>query len=159
MARSLRDTPPTSSVARLFDSNAAGRATRSLGPIDAHGHDPGEHENARSPAGGMRATAPKCKPIKREILLSREADAAMERLVQMLRDATGARLTASHVARALLLAAEHAAPCIQQAAELLGPETLPSNAPAYESARRRFESRIARAIVEGMRASAPLNAG
>lgn len=158
MARSLRDTPPTSSVARLFDSNAAGRATRSLGPTDAHGHDPNKHDPASSPAGTVPAVAPKSKPIKREFLLSREADAALERLIQMLRDATGARLTASHVARALLMAAEHAAPSIRHAAETLGSEMLPSNAPAYESARRRFEGRIAHAIVEGMRAAAPLNA-
>lgn len=158
MARSLRDMPPTSSVARLLDSNAAGRATRTLDPTDAHGHEPSEDEPAYSPAGAVPAVTPKSKPTKREFLLSREADAALERLIQILRDATGTRLTASHVARALLLAAEHAAPHIRQAAELLGSETLPSNAPAYEFARRRFEGRIARAIVEGMRAAAPLNA-
>lgn len=106
MARALRETPPSSSVARLLDSAAAGRALAPLASDEAVPSYSAVHTRDNPPAG-----SPRNKPrlIKREFVLTRETDAVLEALLQMFRQTTGTRLTASHVVRALLAAAEHSA--------------------------------------------------
>ncbi|MCC6359279.1 MAG: hypothetical protein IT450_11095 [Phycisphaerales bacterium] len=150
MPRSIREILPTSSVARLLDSGAAGRAVAPSGADAAF---------AAAAAPGMRSheaegrPPSRTRPIKREVLLTPDADTALDTLIQIFREASGARLTASYIARALLLAAHAAAPEIRRAAQQLGPQSLPSNAPGHEAARQRFEQRLARALAGGISAA------
>lgn len=148
MARSIREFPPTSSVARLLDPGAA---TRAIAPcaVDAPSSPaaPDLHSQGRPLI--------RSRPIKREVLLTQDADTALDTLIQLFRETSGARLTASHIARALLLAAHTAVPEIRRAAQQLGPQALPGNAPGHEAARRRFEQRIAAALAVGMSAAGP----
>ncbi|MFO0838336.1 MAG: hypothetical protein U1D55_07380 [Phycisphaerae bacterium] len=153
MVRTLQEPAPTSSVARLLDTNAAERAVQALQPTAHISGRAGEQRTCTEPT---QSVCP--KPIKREISLTPVADAALERLLHIFRQATGARLTASHVARATFMAMQHAAPEIERVARSIGPTALPSNAPAYEAIRKRFEDRIVQAIVAGMRAAAPPDA-
>ncbi len=145
MARTLRESPPSSSVARLLDPGAVERA---LAP--AHGSLRVAHSDLKIESREPAATARE-RPIKREILLTRETDVALDELVQIFRDATGARLTTSHVVRALLRGIKHTIPSLRRAAQQVGRVRLPSNAPAHQAERDAFEQRLAEAFMEVVR--------
>jgi hypothetical protein len=81
--------------------------------------------------------------VKRELVLTPQADATFQALVDALRSGTACRLTASHVFRALMRALEPATTHINRAAGTRGPLSLPSNAPGYERERSEFEDTIA----------------
>jgi hypothetical protein len=89
--------------------------------------------------------------VTRDIVLTREADATLACLVAVLRAKTGARLNASTVSRAILRAVTRHIPAIEREAGRLPPMRLPSNAPGYEAEREAFETRIAQAILDGIR--------
>ncbi|GMU83758.1 MAG: hypothetical protein AMXMBFR47_36280 [Planctomycetota bacterium] len=152
MARTLRQPLPSSSVARLLDPGAVERA---LAPLrnndftrgDSRTDDEGDDTHVRARV--------RQRPIKREVLLTREADAALDALIQTFREASGARLTASPLIRALLMVAHHAAAAIRREALVLGPQTLPSNAPAYEQEREQLEQRLTAALIRGIAAYRP----
>lgn len=142
MARRLDRIAPTSSVARLLDRSAAAGALATPATVPA--------AVAAPPLGRLPPTL-----VKRELVLSREADERFQTLVDACRQATGTRLTASHVARALIRVVAGAMPSIQQSLDELGPQRLPSNAPAFDQDRARFELRLARAIGRGLSANGP----
>lgn len=142
MAKSLETPRPSSSLARLLDATSVSRA---IGP--AAGEGPRESVATKLP--DARTTRPARPPaeaacVKREFVLSPDADAAFNALVDELRRSTGARLTASHAFRSLMRAIE---PGVATMRELpRRPLRLPSNAPAFEAERARFESELARLI-------------
>ena len=137
MPRQLDRIAPTSSVARLLDRTAAAGALGTPHPQPDRLADRGRR---RSPT----------TLIKREVVLSREADEQLQRLVDACRQSTRTRLTASHVTRALMQAVAGSMPAILCSLEELGPQRLPSNAPAFKQERARFESMLARAIGRGL---------
>lgn len=159
MPRAPRNPPPSSSVARLLDHRAAGRAIEPAG-LTAHAdvsQEPAENANRRAPGTGNPGAATHAPPTKREVLLSPDADTTLERLVQLLRETTGARITTSHVVRALLRAVAPALPNIRDAFSQLGPLRLPGNGARQDRQRRQFEAQLARALAEGLGLAAPLH--
>src|SRR5579864_1128449 len=100
MAKQLQKAPPTSSVARLLDLDAAARAVATNQPR------PMLETSAPHPFASGAALAAKPvdnRPrIKRELVLTEKADATLTRLVELYRRQTGAKMTTSHVARAVL---------------------------------------------------------
>lgn len=149
MARRLDRIAPTSSIARLLDRSAVAGAFETVA--------------TKSPARQTaQVLAPKKRSpsmlIKRELVLSREADRQFQSLIDACRQSTRTRLTASHVARALMRVVEQAMPTIHQALDQLGPQKLPSNAPSFGDERDRFESQLARAIGNGLTMSAVVDA-
>lgn len=154
MPRAPRNPPPSSSIARLLDPQTAGRAIeRAVSPAPTVGSDRHGIESASAPNPGLPPHAP---PTKREVLLSPDTDATLERLVQVLREATGARVTTSHAVRALLRAVDAALPSIVEALSCLGPQRLPGNGPRQDQHRKQFEAQLASRLAEGLRLAAPL---
>lgn len=139
MARTLRDTSPSSSIARLLDTDAAARATA---PRNAA--TPSAANDAIQ-AADATAWPDVVRPsrIKREVLLCPQTDEVLDDLVRILRRSTRARVTTSHVVRALLLAVSKRLESIRRQAAHLGPRRLPSNAPGNDQARREFEELLA----------------
>jgi hypothetical protein len=138
MPRSLSQPPPSSTVARLLDSQAAARATRAV-----------------SDASLFTSSAPERREreIKRELTLSRATDQTFAQLIELYRRATGTRLSASHLARAMLIGIAPYLPTFEREAARLGLLKLPSNAAGHELERHRFEEQIGRAFVAGIRAA------
>lgn len=150
MPRSLPQPPPSSTVARLLDAQAAARATHSAADV----LPPGTH----LPLAPSDPTTPRPqeqREIKRELTLSPATDETFTQLIELYRRATGTRLSASHLARALLMGIATCLPALQREAARLGPLKLPGNAPGYQRERQRFEERLARAFVAGMRSLPP----
>jgi hypothetical protein len=155
MAKQLREPPPSSSVARLLDRDAAARA---LAP-----HEFGiEAVPDSMPRPSVVAITPTPTPqpsgeivdVKREFVLSRSTDEAFTQLVDLLRRSTGTRLTSSHVARALFRGIAHCLPIIELQTRRLGRLKLPSNARGREAERERFETLLTQTVINGIRASA-----
>ncbi|MBX3353954.1 MAG: hypothetical protein KF684_13565 [Phycisphaeraceae bacterium] len=134
MAKPLHTTPPTSSVARLLDHSGTAADT---GPGPKASDDP----NARSERPDVRPV--RGRMVKRELVLTLQAEATFQALVDALRSGTACRLTASHAFRALMRALEPAMKHINRAARSRGPLSLPSNAPGYEKERSEFEAALA----------------
>lgn len=161
MPKPLREPPPSSSVARLLDLDAAARAVAipatTVAPDDEcvaaaqvvlH---PARETTAERPTPARRPEHPH---VKRELVLTPTADDTFTRLVEAYRRGTGTRLTASHVARAMLKGVAHCMDYLEKEARRIGPLKLPSNARGRELDRERFEARIADAFIAGIR-SAP----
>ena len=157
MPKTLTEPPPTSSVARLLDKGAVARA---LSP----GPSPPRAPSAFSEAAGVSlisgdGEAPRPSPVKREFVLSREADATLATLVSIYRQATGSRLSASHIVRALLRSAEHGLESVEREAQRLGFLKLPSNGKGHEAQRKVFEAKLAGSFIAAMRMVPPANTG
>lgn len=148
MAKALREGIPSSSVARLLDKSAAARA---LQPIEASEQAEANRsgQDHSEPSGAL----PPARQIKREFILSPEADDAFSRLLDIFRRSTQTRLSASYMLRALILAAGHALPTLGREARRLGRLRLPGNGPGTEALRDSFERRLVTAFVAGMRAT------
>lgn len=136
MAKPLHIPVPSSSLARLLDGAASVAATAPVS-VPTHAARPTRRiERSASRASSTRL-------IKREVVLTREADAAFQELVDALRAGTRARLTASHAFRAIMRVLQPAASAIRESASTHGPLVLPSNAPGYEEQRSAFEAELA----------------
>lgn len=162
MPKTLREPPPSSSVAHLFDVAAAARAVATPviapAPASSGGEAPTSVRTKFSEAppvaqGAARLTTGEQPTIKREFVLTPSADATFTRLVDLYRRSTGTRLTSSHVARAVFKGIEHCMDTLEREARRLGPQKLPANARGREIDRERFEARIADAFVAGVRAA------
>jgi len=155
MPRPLRENPPSSAVARLLDAEAASRAL-SVAALPRP-----ESQIARSSGADHRHPEIVVQDanmlVKREFVLTSATDESLCQLVDLLRRTTGARMSASHVLRALILGLSHARPSLESEIRRLGSLRLPSNAPDKLSDRAQFERRIAAALVAGMRAAASLD--
>ena len=155
MPRPLRESPPTSAVARLLDVGAAARAVATT-VVSAPEAMISVPPTTAAPQSGNRGLG--CSSfVKREFVLTPATEQSLTHLIDGIRRETGARVSASHVLRALLLAAEHAKANIETEARCIGPLKLPCNARGRESERAAFERRIAAALVAGMRSAAALD--
>lgn len=173
MAKQLREPAPSSSVARLFDMQAAARAVAVQSePSTAATHGcsvrtvasetrpgPSSAEAARPPAQSEVVRSGEHAFLKRELVLTPGTDQVLTRLVDLYRRETGTRLSASHVARAVLKGIAHSMHTLEREARRLGPMKLPGNARGRELDRERFEARIADAFVAGVRAASAFDPG
>lgn len=155
MPRPLRDSPPSSAVARLLDVGAASRAVAATA-VSAPEATIFVPPTTAAPQSGNRGLDGALL-IKREFVLTPVTEQSLTQLIDVIRRATGARVSASHVLRALLLATQHAQASIGTEARRVGPLRLPSNARGRESERAAFERRITVALVAGMRSAATLD--
>lgn len=168
MAKPLREPPPSSSVAHLFDVGAAARAVAT--PVIAAAPSslatvsepqPVARSTPLEPAPrsaqpSMRTATGERPTIKRTLVLTPSANATFSRLVELYQRTTGTRLTDSHVARAMFRGIEHCMETLEREARRLGPQKLPANGRGHELDRERFEARIADAFVAGVRAASSL---
>lgn len=149
MAKTLRTTPPSSSVARLLDPAAASRA---IEKVSGNQQPSPKIEPPNTPLQSPAAVGdPGARLIKREVVLTPETDAILDELVETFRRATRTRLTTSLVIRAMLLSAQHAGAAIQDHLHQAGYVRLPSNARSHAAERQRFELLLARAFAVAMR--------
>lgn len=154
MPKPLKDPVPTSSITRLFDMGAAARAVAAP-PVEEVIRQE-QPSVVKTPVVRVPRRAFGEQPtLKRELVLTPSADRAFSQLVELYRTTTQSRLTASHVARAIMKAIGHSFEQLEREAKRLGPLKLPQNARGKEQERDRFEARIADAFVAGIR-SAPL---
>jgi len=166
MPKPLRQPPPSSSVARLLDVEAATRALAPSKPAATSAPQqtplvssspPAEQptpSNVVSPQFPLNQRTGEPANLKRELVLSPSTDQAFERLVELYRRATGTRLSNSHVARAVLKGVSACFLALEREAETIGQLKLPGNARGREGERERFEERIAEAFVNGVRSAA-----
>ncbi|MCC6426040.1 MAG: hypothetical protein IT435_04395 [Phycisphaerales bacterium] len=164
MAKQLPAQPTSSPIARLFDMQTAASAVAAapVVPKAQPAKEPGAVpapppvSNQDGPATDARWATVSRPPtaalrfIKRELVLTPETDEAFTRLIELYRRTTGARLSASHVARAILRAVAFAMPAVEHEAARLGPMKLPSNARGRAIERERFEARLADALLAGL---------
>lgn len=164
MAKQLPAQSTSSPIARLLDMQTAANAVATVAvPDPLHPANeaavrpaPPVVSNQDSPASETRWAAisrpPAASPrfVKRELVLTPETDEAFTRLIDLYRRATGARLSASHVARAMLRAVAFAMPSVEHEAGRLGPMKLPSNARGRAIERERFEARLGDAMLAGL---------
>lgn len=169
MAKQLRNPVPSSSIARLFDMQTAASA---VAGAPKPRHDDLTPRVAAAPATPAAsdtrsvslANVDEPKPdrvgfVKRELVLTPAADETLTRLVELFRRVTGARLSASHVARAMLRGVAHAMPALEEQVACLGPMKLPSNARNRAGERERFEACLADSFVAGFTAAAAESKG
>ena len=149
MAKMLRHEPPSSFVARLLDPVAANRAVQKVAVY--HG-DPTAFTTDPTPAEPNDLAAARTRgPVKREIVLTRETDTALDQLLALFRRSTGARLSTSHVVRVILLVAYLAMDRLESELASIGPLDLPSNARNREAERKQFESMLAQTLAGAVR--------
>lgn len=157
MAKPLRTLPPSSSIARLFDLDAAARAVAAaVVTRETTDSQPAQQPEPVLSARISASPAPAIATphIKREFVFTPASEATFSQLVEIYRRSTGTKLTASHVARALMKGVAHCMEYLEKEAKRIGPLKLPSNARGKEFERDRFEARIADAFITGIR-SAP----
>jgi hypothetical protein len=121
---------------------------------------PGPTDSPTPPASTPKAASvPAAEPanLKRELILSQSAENTFSELVTLYQRETGTKLTASHVARAVLRGVAHCMESLEREAKYIGRLKLPSNARGREADRERFEEHIAMAFVAGMRAAPAFN--
>lgn len=154
MAKPLREPPPSSSVVRLFDLDAAARAVAATpAPPESPPPSVAPARSDTSPATITTAVNTAARPcVKRQFILTPASDETFTRLVELYRHTTGTRLTDSHVARALMKGVAHCFDYLEREARRIGRQKLPSNARDKEQERERFEARIADAFIAGIRA-------
>src|SRR5689334_18285996 len=168
MPKTLREAPPSSSIARLLDPVAASRA---LSPVDS---DPMRMSKfpiltMNGPAqisNGHNASATQSEPahhqpavgeasiVKRELVLTERAEQTLMRLLEVYRRATGSRLSASHLARAMLRGVAACMDAVERESQHIGRLRLPSNARGREHQREQFEDILAEAFINGIRSAA-----
>lgn len=164
MAKQLQAQSTSSPIARLLDMQTAANAVAAA-PV-VHRPQPENGPAGRPPPSAVSnqdnpATEPRWTPgprshpaelrfIKRELVLTTETDETFTRLIDAFRRATGTRLSASHMARAMLRAVAFAMPSVEHEAARLGTMKLPSNARGRGIERERFEARLADALLSGL---------
>lgn len=156
MAKPLREAQPSSSVARLLDLGAAARAIVKE-EVKKEPEEPTRHQSGDLAPLKVAQPTGETPNVKCQVLLTPSADKTFTRLVEVYRLATGTKLTASHVVRALLTATSHCMEQLEKRAKRIGPLKLPSNARGKELERERFEARIADAFIAGIRNSAAMD--
>lgn len=144
MAKTLRDTTPTSSVARLLDRDAANRA---LQPHAGGAAWPAPSDSVSTEPAGYQ-DVPR---IKREFTLTPETEDTFASVLAMFQRTTRCRLTASQLFRAILRAAAWSMPSLTYEAHQLGPQRMPGNGRNAHALRQVFEQRLAAAFAAGIR--------
>ncbi len=144
------NTTPTNPIARLLDPSAAARAVAQVAPSVATSTNPMPSHFPSTRA--VRASTPPAL-VKREVVLTPRTDETLSRLTELVRRSTGARVSASHGVRCLLLTLGAAWPRIEDELRALGPLRLPGNARGTEPEREALERTLAGAIARALRAS------
>jgi hypothetical protein len=161
MAKMLTKNVPTSSLARLLDSSAAGAAIGPVAPIPSPREQhcaTAEREEIPTTSGhgalekSSRLPSPEEPTLKRELVLSPRADATFAALVEALRRTTGTKLTASHTFRALMRTLRPTVIAIAEAKMQATQLRLPSNAPGYEREREAFEEAVSQLLSSALSA-------
>lgn len=145
MAKALKHSPPTSSVGRLLDKSAVARALSPASPL------PQASKTCEDAPQISDFTDHTPKLLKREFVLTPTTEDALTRLVQVYRNATGTRLSNSHVIRAVLRGVAHGLSAIEREANCIGPLRLPSNAKGREAEREQFENMLTSSFIAAMR--------
>jgi len=162
MPKPLREPPPSSSVARFLDANAAARAVATptlesgrpaVSPTGTM-HPSTQGLNGTAPQTSVTRPASESRNIKREFILSTEADEICTELVALLRRSTGTRLSSSHVMRGMLKGIATCMETLEHEARRVGRLRLPSNARGNELQREEFEQRLAETFINGIRTAA-----
>lgn len=151
MAKTLRDSTPTSSVARLLDPEAANRAIQSNAPATAWPSQANAPDVMHNASRNGNEGVPR---IKREFILTQEAEDTFCEILSLFRRNTRCRLTASQLFRAMLKAAGWSLPSLNYEAHQLGPLRMPGNGRSAHAQREVFEQRLAAAIAAGIRPAA-----
>ncbi len=151
MAKTLRDSTPTSSVARLLDREAANRALQSNPLATPWPAQPGAMTSAPETALPSPEDVPR---IKREFILTQEAEDTFCEMLALVRRTTRCRVTASQFFRAMLKAAHWSMPSLAYEAHQLGPQRMPGNGRSAQAQREAFEQRLAAAFAAGIRPAA-----
>lgn len=149
MAKTLRDSIPTSSVARLLDRDAANRALQNRTPAVA---EPGALNSHPTESHSGERDVPR---IKREFTLTPETEDTFASVLALFQRSTRCRLTASQLFRAMLKAAAWSMPSLNYEAHQLGPQRMPGNGRNAHALRETFELRLAAAFAAGIRPIAP----
>lgn len=135
-------------LSRLLDPSAAMRAVAAPQPSTM----PEQRQSVLSqPQSGTKAAVPSF--VKRECVLTRPTDEALTRLTEVIRRTTGARVSASHAVRCLLLTLGPAWPRLEEELRAVGPMRLPSNAKGNEASREALERALAGAVARAVRSS------
>jgi hypothetical protein len=93
--------------------------------------------------------------VKREFMLTPEADDTLFQAVRVLSRATGTNLSNSHFLRVMLKVVAEAMPQIEEEASRLGKLKRPGNAPGNQPEREEYEQRMAGAVAVAIAASTP----
>lgn len=133
----------TSSAARFLTSET------STSRVDSGGHGGQPPANKSADLSRHRDDSPESVPrsqqkVKREFVLTRETDAMLTELVNVLRDKTAARLSGSYVLRGLARLMMNHLPAIRSCAVACGHRRLPATSPRHAGARLEFERYLAR---------------
>lgn len=135
-------------LSRLLDPAAAMRAVAAPQPSSM----PEQRQSALSQRqSGTRAAVPSL--VKRECVLTRSTDEALTRFTELIRRTTGARVSASHAVRSLLLSLGPVWPRLEDELRALGSLRLPSNAKGNEASREALERTLAGAVARAVRSS------
>lgn len=156
MAKPLTLSQPSSSVAKLLEPGVGQAAVR---PTFLQTPEPPAPGSPAPPHSRIPDPALTGEPanVKREFVLTPSGEESLRRLQAIYERATGAKLTGSHMLRALLRVVDAALPDIEREAARLGPLKRPSNARGGEAERDEFERRIAACLLAGMRECPPLD--
>ncbi len=147
MAKPL-STAVVNPLSRLLDPAAAMRAVVPPQPSAM----PEQRQSVPPPPRpSARAAAPAL--VKRECVLTRSADEVLTRFTELIRRTTGARVSASHAVRCLLLTLGPVWPRLEDELRALGPMRLPSNARGNEASREALERALAGAVARAIRSS------
>lgn len=155
MAKTLQEPAPSSAVARLLNRDTA---TRALEPLRAEGREAIHPTPSHTLQATQRSAAEQTPRIKREFILTDEAENTFCELLALFRRTTRSRLTASQLFRAMLKATNRALPALQYEAHQLGTMRLPGNGRDAHPQREAFEERIASAFARGLQTAAALQA-
>ena len=117
-----------------------------------------EDEAKHADSNHVAATA-EVPSVKREFILTKSTDEALEDVVQAFSRATGAKLTNSHFLRALMKGLAHAMPELEREASQIGELKRPGNARGKEAERDEYEETLAEAVVSALRSCPPFEAG
>lgn len=155
MARTLEEAPPSSAVARLLNRESASRALEPTRPDSAALVDLGGPGHVSAKARDVGSYTPR---IKREFILTDDAEETFCEILALFRRTTRTRLTASQLFRAMLKAARRSMPALQYEAHQLGTLRLPGNGRHAQPQREAFEERLALAFARGLRDAAAIQA-
>ena len=138
MAKEIKPSP-SSSAARFLTPESAGQA------VVAGGIKSNDSAGLKRPADESPADVPRMlQKVKREFVLTRETDAAINEVVSVLRETSNARLSSSHVLRGLARLLMAHLPAIRNAAVAMGPQRLPATGTGHALARLAFERYLVR---------------
>jgi hypothetical protein len=114
-----------------------------------------EDSNAKREAVHKEDTDGEVPTIHRQVVLTPTSNLAFDDVIRLISQATGSRISMSHFFRAVLKVISHARPELEKALQELGKVKRPKNVRGEEARREDYERKIARAILDAIKASKP----